>query len=135
MVDHVYATDGLCEALLGFARDREPQSVTIPLSVSRAQELDPPVDLDPETPVFTHFYMPAEDSVSAVFGLDLGTPRTQGRFVSHPGGNPRLDRTDDLHEVVFVATPPWKEIRAYDRSGRRVRATVLEAAPPVENVS
>jgi proteasome lid subunit RPN8/RPN11 len=137
VVDHVYVTEGLIEALLGFARERDPGSVTIGLSVAPAGELDPPVDVQPGTPVFTHFYMPGEDSVSAVFGIDLGTPRTQGRFVSHPEGDPELSRTDDLHEVVFVATPPWtpETVRAYDRSGQRVTATVLDAAPPAESVS
>jgi len=136
VVDHVYITEGLTEALLDFARDRDPGSVTMGLSVTPAGELDPPVGAPSEAPVFTHFYMPAEDSVSAVFGVDLGTPRTQGRFVSHPDGTPELSRTDDLHEVVFVATPPWtvESVRAYDRSGKRVSATLLDAAPPVESV-
>jgi len=91
--------------------------------------------LTPETPVFTDFYMPeTAASVSAVFGLDLSTPpgQTQGRFVSHPMGRLELERTDDLHEVVFVAVPPWEleSLAAFDRSGRRRQLRVVDAQPP-----
>jgi len=136
VVDHVYVTEGLIEALLGFARERDPGSVTIGLSVAPAGELDPPVDVQPGTPVFTHFYMPGEDSVSAVFGIDLGTPRTQGRFVSHPEGDPELSRTDDLHEVVFVAVPPWESdsLAAFSRDGVRKSLERLAGAPPAESI-
>ena len=92
-------------------------------------------DLTPETPVFTDFYMPETGaSVSAVFGVDLSTPpgQTQGRFVSHPTGRLELERTDDLHEVVFVAVPPWETgtLAAFDRNGRRRRLHVVDAHPP-----
>jgi hypothetical protein len=107
--------------------------------VTRAGEL-PGTDLDPETPVFTHFYMPdSGGSVSAVFGVDLGTPvgQTQGRFVSHPQGDLRLSKRDDLHEVVFVGVPPWDEssLAAFDRSGREQSLTVLDVEPPEERPS
>jgi len=130
----VYITSGLVEVLLDFASERDPSSVTIALSVTAAVDLDPAVGLDPETPVYSHFYMPADDAVSRVFGVDMRTPPTEGRFVSHPEGNPELDRTDDLHAVVFVATPPWsaEHIRAYDRSGRRLPVETVDAAPPTE---
>ena len=92
-------------------------------------------DRTPETPVFTDFYMPETGaSVSAVFGIDLSTPpgQTQGRFVSHPTGRLELERTDDLHEVVFVAVPPWETgtLAAFDRNGRRRRLHVVDAHPP-----
>ncbi|WP_254534565.1 hypothetical protein [Halomarina litorea] len=139
----VYITAGLAEALLGFASDREPRSVTIGLSVTPAGTLvasaseDGPLDGVPsDTPVFTHFYLPdTGGSVRAVFGMDLASPRTQGRFVSHPDGARTLKQTDDFHEVVFVAVPPWEEVVAYDRYGTRLDLTVLDAEPPVESVT
>lgn len=127
-----YITRGLADGLLALASDREPERVTVGLSVTRAADLD--TDLDPETPVFTHFYFPAENSVSGVFGVDLGTPRTQGRFVSHPDGRLELTLEDDLHEVVFLAVPPWDAVAAFDRAGRRKELTVLDVEPPVETV-
>lgn len=143
----VYATRGLAEALLTIARERAPASVTMPLATTPAGELDaeiPPEesdgDLPPETPVFTDFYLPeVGNSVSAVFGVDLGTPagQTQGRFVSHPEGRLELLRTDDLHEVVFVATPPWEResLAAFDRRGRRLALELVEAEPPGEFIA
>nr|WP_305794615.1 hypothetical protein [Halomarina rubra] len=122
--------------LLSVASDRDPQSVTVGLTVTPASDLDGGDDLDPETQVFTHFYHPdAGGSVNAVFGIDLASPRTQGRFVSHPDGDDRLKRTDDFHEVVFVATPPWDEVVAYDRGGTRLPVTVVDAVPPSESVT
>ena len=139
----VYATHGLVEALLGFAREAEPESVTIPLAITPAGDLeaedgarsDP--DLPSETPVFTHFYFPeAGESVSAVFGMDLGTPagQTNGRFVSHPQGDLALARTDDLHGVVFVAVPPWESdsLAAFSRDGTQQSIERLAGAPPAE---
>jgi len=134
-----YLTRGLKETLLRLARGAEPDSRTVPLSVSPAGDLvgDVDADIDPETPVFTHFYMPeAGGSVSAVFGVDLGTPvgQTEGRFVSHPTGRLGVSKTDDLHEVVFVAVPPWDgdSFAAFDRRGDRQPVTVVDAAPPEE---
>jgi len=130
----VYVTRGLVETLLRLAREAEPDDVTISLAVTRAEEL-PDADLPPETPVFTDFYLPsAGGSVNAVFGMDLGTPagQTQGRFVSHPHGEMGVSEADDLHEVVFVAVPPWDEdaFGAFDRAGRRKDVTVLDVEPP-----
>lgn len=135
----LYATQGLVETVLRMARDNEPETTTIPLAITEAGEL-PDVDLDPETPVFTHFYMPdAGGSINAVFGVDLGIPvgQTQGRFVSHPKGDLRLSKRDDLHEVVFVAVPPWEKesIAAFDRSGREQSLTILDVEPPEEQSS
>ncbi|WP_018258332.1 hypothetical protein [Halomicrobium katesii] len=132
----IYATRGLVESLLGMGRDADPDSVTVAVSVTPAGDL-PEADLDPTTDVFTHFYMPsAGNSVSAVFGFDLGTPVAQsnGRFVSHPEGRLGVTKTDDLHEVIFVAVPPWDEesIAAFDRRGEELPLTVLDVAPPEE---
>lgn len=141
--DTVYATHGLVEALLSFAREAEPESVTIGLAVTPASDLEAEgasssePALPPETPVFTHFYFPeAGESVSAVFGMELGTPagQTQGRFVSHPQGNLELARTDDLHGVVFVAVPPWESdsLAVFSRDGTRRSLERLAGAPPAE---
>jgi hypothetical protein len=135
----LYVTRGLVETLLRLASDREPDGTTIPLAVTEAGDL-PETGLDPETPVFTHFYMPeAGGSVNAVFGVDLGMPvgQTQGRFVSHPQGDLRLSKRDDLHEVVFVAVPPWdrESLAAFDRHGRKQELTVVDAEPPEEQPS
>ncbi|WP_324662262.1 hypothetical protein [Haloarcula sediminis] len=135
----VYVTRGLVETLLGMAQEAEPDGVTISLAVTRAEEL-PEADLDPETPVFTDFYLPsAGSSVNAVFGMDLGTPagQTQGRFVSHPDGYMGVSKLDDLHEVIFVAIPPWDDesFGAFDRSGRTVDVEILDIEPPEESLA
>ena len=132
-----YVTRGLKRTLLRMGREAEPDSTTIPLSVTPAGEFETETGLEPETPVFTHFYMPgAGGSVSAVFGVDLGTPvgQTEGRFVSHPAGRMGVSKLDDLHEVVFVAVPPWDEdsFGAFDRRGQRKEVTVIDAEPPAE---
>lgn len=132
----LYATRGLVETLLRMARERDPESTTISLAVTEAADI-PEVDLDPETPIFTHFYMPsAGSSVNAVFGVDLGTPvgQTQGRFVSHPRGDLRLTKRDDFHEVIFIAVPPWDDdsIAAFDRSAEEQELTILDVEPPEE---
>ena len=131
-----YITRGLVSVLLDFACEHDPESISIGLTVTQAKRLTGIADpLAPDTPVFTHFYLPdAGQSVNAVFGVDLGTPRTQGRFVSHPNGDCELSLTDDLHEIVFVAVPPWEDLVAFDRSGRRQAITVLDAEPPTESV-
>jgi proteasome lid subunit RPN8/RPN11 len=129
----VYITRGLLEVLVDLARKGDPEEVTAALAVTPAGELDGAA-VGPETQVFTDFYLPETGgSVAAVFGVDLATPpgQTQGRFVSHPRGEQGVSRTDDLHEVVFVAVPPWgpDQVRAYDRSGRRQTLTVLDVEP------
>lgn len=130
-----YITRGLVSVLLNFAREHDPESVSIGLTVMQAKQLTDTDSLAPDTPVFTHFYLPDTGrSVNAVFGVDLSTPRTQGRFISHPVGKRDLSLTDDLHEIVFVAAPPWEEIIAFNRSGQRQSMTVLDAKPPTESV-
>lgn len=131
----VHLTRGLLETLLDFAREADPEDVTVSLVATAAGDLDGAGDLEPETPVFTDFYMPeAGGSVSAVFGVDLSTPpgQTHGRFVSHATGELAVSREDDLHAVVFVAVPPWsaENVAAFDRSGRRQEMAVVDAVPP-----
>lgn len=136
----VYATRGLVEALLELAGEEAPSSLTVGLATTPAGDLEPDaVDVAPETPVFTDFYLPsAGNSVTAVFGVDLGTPagQTQGRFVSHPDGRLELLRTDDLHEVVIVAIPPWDDasLAAFDRRGRKIVLDLVDATPPDESI-
>ena len=127
----VYITRGLLTALLEVAADRDPESVTVALAVTPAAELE--VDLPEGASVFTDMYLPdTGGSVAAVFGMDLSTPGAAGRFVSHPGGALALTKADDLHEVVFVAVPPYEDdcVAAFDRSGREVRFETVDAEPP-----
>jgi hypothetical protein len=135
----VYITQGLAETLLRFAAERDPEPVTVPVAVTEATNLEG-TSLSSETPVFTHFYMPETgDSVRAVFGVDLGTPagQTQGRFVSHPDGTLGVSKRDDLHEVVFVAVPPWdrSDLAAFDRRGEERDLVIVDAEPPEESVT
>jgi hypothetical protein len=128
----IHATRGLLDALLALASDRDPRGLTVSVATTPAGEL-PEAGLAPDEPVFTDFYLPdAGRSVSAVFGMDLGTPAAQGRFISHPEGNLSVTREDDLHEVVFVAVPPYDadSVAAFDRSGRRLQLSVLDVEPP-----
>lgn len=130
----VYATRGLLDALLELARDRHPGELTVSVATAPAEEFGD-VDLDPGTPVFTDLYLPDTGrSVAAVFGMDLGTPRAEGRFLSHPDGYLGVRRTDDLHEVVLVAVPPYERssVAAFDRRGGELPLDVLDAEPPQE---
>ena len=133
-----YITRGLVETLLGLGQESDPDPTTVPLAVTSADELRG-TDLSPETPVFTHFYLPNKgDALNAVFGVDLTTPagQTPGVFVSHPRGDLRVSKRDDLREVVFVGVPPWDEsaLDAFDRHGTKVKFRILEATPPEETV-
>lgn len=135
----LYLTSGLADTLLRLAREGEPDAVTVPLAVTRAGEL-PEAEPSGDVPVFTHFYLPrTEDSVSAVFGVDLGTPagQTPGLFVSHPRGELDVSERDDLREVVFVAVPPWDRdsLAAFDRRGRRREFSVVAVEPPEERTA
>ena len=135
----MYVTRGLVTALLEFAAEAEPEEVTVSLAVTSAGELDGVVDAPADVPVFTHFYPPdAGRSITAVFGVDLSVPagQTQGRFVSHPRGNLEVAKTDDLHEAILVAVPPWDEssLAAFDRSGRKQPLEVVDAEPPAESL-
>lgn len=136
----VYATRGLIEVLLDLAADAEPEQLSIVLMTTNAAEFEADLDLEPETPVLTHFYFPnAGKSVNAVFGVDLGTPAGQGRarFATHPQGKLQVTKRDDLAGVVLVAVPPWDEdsIAAFDRSSRRLELDVVDAEPPQESLA
>lgn len=139
--DVVYITRGLSTALRKLAADRDPDSVTIALDVLPAAELefDPgaEVQLPPGASVFTDMYLPETgDSVTAVFGMDISTPGAAGRFVSHPDGALSLRKSDDFHEVVFVAVPPYEPscVAAFDRSGTELQIETVPAEPPVEGL-
>lgn len=121
------------------AADAEPEPVSVGLAVTSAAELADADDIPDETSVLTHFYMPdAGRSIAAIFGMNLATPpgRTRGLFVSHPQGRLEVSRTDELHGVVVVAVPPWDEdsVAAFDRSGRRLELSVVDAVPPGETL-
>ncbi|EMA17963.1 hypothetical protein [Haloarcula argentinensis] len=129
----VYMTEPLQEMLLSLAAEAEPDTVSFGLAVTPAGELEAGIDAPDQAPVFSDVYLPeAPNSVSSVFGIDLSTPpqRTQGRFISHPRSGLEVTKRDDLHEVVFVAVPPWDDasIAAFDRAGRRHRLETVDAA-------
>jgi hypothetical protein len=129
----VRITRGLLTALLELAEDRDPSDVTVSLATTAAAELD--AGLDDDRPVFTDMYLPdAGRSVTAVFGMDLSTPGAAGRFRSHPDGNLALTKEDDLHEVVFVAVPPYEidDVAAFTRSGKGLPMEIVDVEPPTE---
>ncbi|MDZ7849871.1 MAG: hypothetical protein U5K70_03335 [Halodesulfurarchaeum sp.] len=152
----LYITRPLLSVLLEIAADAEPNPANVYLVTSAAGDLEPfsgvetdtseigppdgPIhraldDLEPETPVFSDFYFPdVGNALDFVFGVDLGTPagQSQGRFLSHPDGNPELTVRDDLHATVVVAVPPWQpgNVSAYDRDSTRRDLAVVAAATP-----
>jgi len=135
----IYVTRGLVDTLLGLAEEKDPDSTTIPLAVSEAGDI-PEADVPADTPVFTHFYMSNEgDALNAVFGVDLNTPvgQTPGMFVSHPRGDLRVSKRDELREVVFVGVPPWgtEHIRAFGRDGKGKELSILDVEPPDESLA
>jgi hypothetical protein len=135
----VYVTRGLIEVLLDRAADAEPSRVNTVLDATPAGEFDADLGVDPATPVLTHLYFPAAGrAVSDVFGVDLGTPAGRGRarFLTHPQGPAELTRRDDLAGVVLLAVPPWEvgSVTAFDRRGRPLDLTVVDAEPPVESL-
>lgn len=134
--DVIHITRGLVETVLRLAEEADPDSRTIPLAVTRARDL-PGADLPDQTPVFTHFYMSSKgDALNAIFGVDLKTPaaQTPGIFVSHPIGELKVTKRDDLREVIFVAVPPWTvdSFKAFDRKGYVQELSILDIEPPEE---
>ncbi|MCQ4333208.1 hypothetical protein KM295_06880 [Natronomonas sp. F2-12] len=130
----VWITRGLLTALLELAEDRDPSDVTVSLAVTPAAELD--ADLPSDRSVFTDMYLPDTGrSVTAVFGMDLSTPGAAGRFRSHPDGTLALTKADDLHEVVFVAVPPYgiENAAAFTRSGDGLAMEIVDAEPPASD--
>ena len=136
----IYVTRGLVDVLLDLAEDAEPNALDITLASTPARDFDSDLDLDPETPVLTHFYLPdAGRSVGAVFGMDLGTPAGSGnaRFITHPQGKLVVTKRDHLAAVMLLAVPPWDErsYAAFDRSGRQLDLSVLDVEPPQESLA
>ena len=135
----IYVTRDLLTVLRERAASEDPDEANLRLSATPAGEFETDLGLDPETPVVTHFTLPSVgESVSSVFGVDLGTPAGEGgaRFVSHPDGFLGVSRTDDLAGVVIVAVPPYDgdSVAAFDRSGEGVELAVVDAVPPSESV-
>lgn len=135
----VYITRGLIEILCQMAARAEPESISVALDVTPAEEWVESETVEEDTLVYTHFYMPdSAHAISAIFGVDLSTPsgRTRGRFISHPMGERSLSLSDDLHGIVFVAIPPWEEssVACFDRAGRKLAMNILDAAPPGETL-
>ncbi|MFC7255604.1 hypothetical protein ACFR97_06310 [Haloplanus litoreus] len=123
--------------LLERAVEAEPARENVVLDATPAGEFGADLGLDPGTPVLSHVYLPAAGrAVSDVFGVDLGTPAGRGRarFLSHPQGPDELTRRDDLAGVVLLAVPPWETLTAFDRRGRRLPLTVVDAEPPTESI-
>jgi hypothetical protein len=130
----IHVTCGLVDALLELAADRDPESLSVSLAATTAGDWAP---LDPDTKILTDFYFPeAAGSVSAVFGMDLGTPNGAGRFLTHPDGDPTLRQTDDFHNVLLVAIPPYDRdsVRVYDRGGRSQSIKLLDVVPPERTI-
>ena len=133
----VYATRGLVTMLLERAADAEPSEVNAVLDATPAEDFETDLAVDGATPVLSHVYLPAAGrAVSDVFGVDLGTPAGRGRarFLTHPQGPASLTRRDDLAGVVLLAVPPWEDVTAFDRRGRRLPLTVIDAEPPAESL-
>ncbi|KAB1188447.1 MULTISPECIES: hypothetical protein [Haloferax] len=136
----IHVTRGLVDVLLDMAEDAEPQAMNLVLAPTPAGDFDTDLGLGSTTPVLTHFYMAqAGRSVSAIFGVDLGTPAGRGRarFITHPQGPFELTKRDDLAAVVLLAVPPWEEdtLAAFDRAGRKLDLVVLDAEPPEEELA
>lgn len=135
----IHVTRDLLTVLLEHADERDPMAVNLQLSATPAGEFDTDLDVDPSTPVLTHFTLAdVGGSVNAVFGVDLGTPAGRGRarFISHPDGRLELSKTDDLAAVVLVTIPPYDDehVAAFDRAGDPVELAIVDAAPPEESV-
>ncbi|MFB6108988.1 MAG: hypothetical protein ABEJ82_09165 [Haloplanus sp.] len=134
----VYATTGLVEVLLEMAADAEPAGMNVVLAATPAGDFETDLGVEPDVPVLTTFYLPdAGRAVRDVFGVDLGTPAGSGRarFLTHPQGPAELTRRDDLAAVVLLAVPPWESVTAFDRRGRRLALTILDADPPTESLA
>lgn len=135
----MYITRGLLDGLLAYATSEDPQPVQASLGAIPAKEFADTTDLDPETPVLAHFYLPTTDaSVSAVFGFDLGAPpgTVDARFISHPGGELDVLTSDDLHATMLIAVPPWdnESVACFDRHGTRGQLEVLDIEVPAESI-
>ncbi|WP_336359324.1 hypothetical protein [Haladaptatus sp. ZSTT2] len=130
----VYATRGLLTILLEYARTEAPEPVVFTLSTTPAGSFTEPLSVPEETPVFSHFYLAGDTSVSAVFGVDLNNPakKSHGRFVSYPDGFDDSPASGKVGSTVFIATPPWDDdsVRVYDATGTEQPLTIVDAEPP-----
>lgn len=133
----MYVVAGLLDVLLALADEHDPEPFLADLGTTQADNLRLDSDLDPGIDVYTHFYLPdAGAPVSDVFGLDLGTSpgQTDGRFISHPQGDLRVRSTDELHQILLIAIPPYdrSSVHAFDRTGARLPLEVLDIELPEE---
>lgn len=140
----LFVTGPLLDVLLELARDADPRPANVQLIESDVAALEPIsagetqvqlTDVPADEPVFSDFYFPdVGRALNFVFGVDLGTPAgtTQGRFLSHPDGDPGLTVRDDLHAVVLVAVPPWtpENVVAYAPDGTRRELRLVAAGTP-----
>lgn len=135
----IHITAALLDVLLDMSEAAEPESVSVVLTPTPAGEFEAALELDDETPVLTHFYLPdAGQSVSSVFGMDLSTPAGRGRarFHAHPQGPREPTKRDDFAAALLVAVPPWNRdaVRAYGRGSDRLTLDVIDAEPPEETL-
>lgn len=134
----IFITSGLLDGLLSLAATQVDTSLSVPLIATPATDLD--VGVVPEdSMVFTDFYLPdSAASVSSVFGVDLGTPtvRTDGRFISHPDHYLGVSVTDDLHQIMIIAVPPWdhESVGAFSRDNTRVELSVIDVDEGTESI-
>lgn len=111
---------------------KDPSKMTVKLRSRSGEEMETAADCEE---VYTEFYMPSADSaIESVFGFDIGIPigQTDGVFISHPEGDRDVRMTDDLHRIIFVATPPWDgddPLRAYSRDGEELQVKLVDDAP------
>jgi len=136
----VHITRGLLDGLLAMSADRDPESVSAVLASTPAGEFENATGVDSSTPILTHFYFPdASGSVTAVFGVDLGTPAGSGRarFVSHPQGPLAATREDTFAAAVLIAIPPWDvdACAAFDRENQELSMNIIDADPPQETLT
>ncbi len=135
----IFISSGLLDGLLSLAAMNEDTSLSVPLIATPVSELDVS-EVPDEAVVFTDFYLPdSAASVSSVFGVDLGTPtvRTDGRFISHPDHYLGISVTDDFHQIMIIAVPPWNQesVGAFTRDNKQVELSVIDVEFSAESFS
>lgn len=126
----IFITSGLLDGLLSIAAQQDDASLSVPLIATPVNELKVN-DVPEDAVVFTDFYLPdSAASVSSVFGVDLGTPtvRTDGRFISHPNHYLGVSVTDDFHQIMIIAVPPWNQesVGAFTRDNTQVELSIID---------
>lgn len=134
----IFITSGLLDGLLSLAATQTGRSLSVPLIATPASDLDAS-DIPEDSMVFTDFYLPdSAASVSSVFGIDLGTPtvRTDGRFISHPDHYLGVSVTDDFHQIMIIAVPPWdhESVGAFSRDNTRIELSIIDIDYRTESV-